>query len=213
MQNNRELKNWVLIAIISGFAADACYLLATQVSISPAVNRLLFFAFGPFMIVSVTGLYKLLTHERDSIAAQLGTLFLVLSGVSHTIMATMQGANRVRMRELIAGAEGPAQEEIYKAVYRGVFSSQAGVDMAFDIFISLGVILVTLAMWHRPDFGRIVSMLGIVIAATGLSFNIIAFPHNAGNVGLVDPGPFFGFWFLIVVILMIRALPKIPARA
>jgi hypothetical protein len=207
--DSSNLKQWLILGVICGIAANIAFTLATQVSINPIVNLLLFFSFGPFLITAIIGLYKLLSLKGNTIAIQLGTLFIILSGVTHTIMATMQGSIGVVMRGYISGAENETQKEMYKAIYRSVFSTQLGVDMAFDIFISLGVIMLAYSMWSHPRFGKIVSVLGIVIAATGLLFNIIAFPENAANVGLVDPGPFFGLWFLIVVIQVAISIKRV----
>jgi len=204
-----KLKHWLIVAVICGIAANVNYVLATQVSISPAVNRLLFFSFGPLLIITIIGLFKLLSTRENLISIQLGTLFIILSGVCHTIMAAMQGSISAFMKGYISGADSESQKELLKSIYRSVFSTQAGVDMAFDIFISIGVIMLAFSMWNHVHFGKIVSAIGIVIAATGLTFNLIAFPENAGNVGLMDPSPLFGFWFLIVTIQMDIAIKKV----
>jgi hypothetical protein len=203
------LKNWLIIGFICGIVANVNYVLATQVPISPAINQLLFFSFGPLLITTIIGLYKLLSIRGNLISIQLGTLFLILSGVCHTIMATMQGSISSFMKGYISQADTESQKELLKSIYKSVFSTQAGVDMAFDIFISLGVIMIAHSMWNHINFGRIVSILGIVFAATGLFFNLIAFPENAGNVGLIDPSPLFGIWFLIVTIQMAIAIKKL----
>jgi hypothetical protein len=202
------VRKWLLIGIITGVFADLTYFLATQVSISPDVNRILFFFFGPFMIVSIMGLYHHLVEKGNVISAQLGTLLVVLSGVAHTIMATMQGSIAVRMRQYISESGTEAEKEIFRDIYKSVFSTQLGVDMAFDIFISIGVILLSVSMWSHKSYGKTISVAGILIAATGLSFNLIAFPENAGIYGLIDPGPLFGLWFTAVVVLMGFSLYK-----
>ncbi len=209
MNNDIEkLRNWLILAVICGIAANINYIVATQVSITPAVNRILFFSFGPLLIITTVGLYKLLLTKGNKISIQLGTLFLILSGVCHTIMATMQGSISAFMKGYISSTNSDSQKELLKSIYKSVFSTQAGVDMAFDIFISIGVILIAFSMWNHLHFGKIVSVLGILFAFTGLLFNLIAFPENAGNIGLIDPSPLFGIWFLIVTIQMAMALKK-----
>lgn len=208
-ENSITLKRWLLVGIIFGLSANIVYTLATNISISPVVNRILFFSFGPMLIIGIIGVYKLLNEESNTISMQIGTLFAILSGVTHTIMATMQGSISAVMKTYIMNANNESQKELYSAIYRGVFSTQSGVDLAFDIFISIGVVLLAYNMWNHLRFGKIVSMLGIVVGIVGLLFNLIAFPQNAANVGLVDPGPFFGIWFFIVVIQMAIALNKL----
>lgn len=195
------MKRWLGLGVVAGVCADVAYILPTQLSISPGANRILFSFFGLFLIVAVAALYRLLSHERETITGQLGALLVILSGVAHSVMATMQASISARMQSYLAGA-AEGEREMYRAIYRSVFSTQLGVDFAFDIFISVGVILLSLSMWSHPDFGRLVAGLGIAVAATGLSFNVVAFPENAGVYGLVDPGPSFGLWFTVVTVLM-----------
>jgi hypothetical protein len=204
-----NLRKWLIVAVICGIIANINYVLATQVSISPTINRLLFFSFGPLLITTTIGLYKLLSTKDDLISIQLGTVFLILSGVCHTIMATMQGSISTFMKGYISNADNESQKELLMTIYKSVFSTQAGVDMTFDIFISLGVIMLAYSMWNNIHFGKIVSIMGILFAGTGLLFNLIAFPENAGNVGLIDPSPLFGIWFLIVTIQMALAIKKV----
>jgi len=204
-----DLKKWLIIAVVCGILANINYTLATQVSISPTINRLLFFSFGPLLIITTIGLYKLLITQGNLISIQLGTVFLIISRICHTIMATMQGSISAIMKGYISNAEDENQKEILISTYKSVFSTQAGVDMAFDIFISIGVIMIAYSMWNNIRFGKIVSILGVLFAGTGLLFNLIAFPENAGNVGLIDPSPLFGIWFLIVTIQMAIAIKKI----
>lgn len=207
--DKNQMRIWLPIGIVCGVFADLSYILATQVSISQQINQLLFFFFGTFMIVSMMGLYHHLIANRNSITAQIGTLLIVLSGVSHTIMATMQGSINVRMRQYISESTSEAEKDIFRDIYKSVFSTQLGVDMAFDIFISIGVILLSISMWSHKSYGKVISVAGILIASTGLSFNLIAFPENAGLYGLIDPGPLFGLWFTAVVILMGFSLYRI----
>lgn len=211
--DNTFLKKWLLIGIISGIFADLAYILATQVSISPTVNRLLFFFFGPFMIVAIMALYHHLTEKKQLISAQIGSLFIILSGLAHTIMATMQGSIVVRMRKYLSETSGEAEKEMLRNIYKSVFSTQLGVDMAFDIFISLGVIFIAISMWNHKAYGKLIGLAGMIIAATGLSFNLIAFPENAGIYGLIDPGPLFGLWFTVVVIMMGVSLYQLKRKA
>lgn len=208
-----HLKRWLIISVVCGILANINYSLATQVSITPTINNLLFFSFGPLLIVTSIGLYRLITTQSNSVSVQLGTVFLILSGVCHTIMATMQGSISAFMKGYIASAESQSQKDMLISTYKSVFSTQAGVDMAFDIFISIGVIMIAHSMWNHLQFGKIVSFLGILFASTGLTFNLIAFPENAANIGLIDPSPLFGIWFLIVTIQMAIAIKKLSSVA
>jgi hypothetical protein len=206
------LKRWLWLGILAGVCADLTYMLATRMAISAPVNRMLFNFFGLFLILAAAALYRLLSHRRETMTGQLGALLVILSGLAHTVMATMQASTATRMEALLA-ASSDADRDMYRAIYRSVFSTQLGVDFAFDIFISVGVVLLALAMWRHPDFGRMVALFGILVATTGLALNVIAFPENAGGYGFVDPGPFFGLWFTVVTVLMAVRLYKLSRDA
>jgi hypothetical protein len=91
-------------------------------------------------------------------------------------------------------------------IKRHLWDVQNGLDVAFDTFIGLGTLLFALRMIRDRRFGRLVGVLGAFIGAVMLlGFNLYAFPDLPRNVGLVDPGPITGLWYLVVTVLMMRA--------
>jgi len=83
---------------------------------------------------------------------------------------------------------------------------QLGMDVAWDIFISLGTLLFGVSMIGDARFGWILGIAGILIAVTLLTLNLWTFPTPPSAKNLVDLGPLLGLWYLVVTVMMIRWL-------
>lgn len=205
-ESTPQLRSWLSIAVICGVLASICYTLSTMVPLPFRIDYNLFFAFGPLLMASVFGIYNYLKAERDSIALQIAALFLIAAGIAFTMMATMQGSIRHSFRgEMSAVVEEDARAEI-RARFLGVDSTQLGLDMAFDIFISTGTFLLGLALAKHPKFGWWFAAPAMAVSAAGLILNTITFPENSGVAGYVDPGPFFSIVFGLIVLQLIRIM-------
>lgn len=197
MRMSTDRKHWLIVTIVCGVAASLCYWLSTGASLPFKWAYLLFFGFGPFLIAAVYGIYNYLKHDGDSIALQFATLFLIASGLAFTFMATMQGTIRGQHRQHAAALEDDAAKDSLRTVVRSVDSTQQGLDMAFDIFISTGTFLLGVALLGRKRFGWIFALPAMVIGAGGLTLNAASFPTiNAGDAGYFDPGPFYGLFYI-----------------
>jgi hypothetical protein len=77
--------------------------------------------------------------------------------------------------------------------------------------VGLGTLLLAIAMLSHPRLGRIVGLAGIAVAVVLLAFNLYTFPTPPGDAGLFDAGPVVGLWYLVVSVLMLRAMPWVRA--
>ncbi len=202
------MRDNLYVLIIGGVLASICYILPTQVSLGANLGPVLFAHFGFFLAISVIGMYQILKKELTHFAFKMGSILIVLSGVVHSIMATMQGANIAWYMRLKEKIPEDIDKNNYLDMFYGVFSGQAGVDFAFDIFISFGVFFIAISMLYNKLFGKVMPILGIFISLLGYGFNAASFPNNPNQEGLVDPGPFFSVWFgllLIQIIVLVRS--------
>ncbi len=199
-----QLKIWLRIAVICGILASICYTLSTMVPLPFRIDYNLFFAFGPLLMASVFAIYHYLKAECESIALQMATIFLIAAGIAFTMMATMQGSIRHSFREEMSAVEADEARAEIRTRFLGVDSTQLGLDMAFDIFISSGTFLLGLALIRHPRFGWWFAIPAMAVAATGLTLNTITFPENSGVAGYVDPGPFFSVVYGLIVLQLIR---------
>jgi hypothetical protein len=83
---------------------------------------------------------------------------------------------------------------------------QLGMDVAWDVFVSLGTLLFAVSMLGDARFGWILGIAGILIAVALLILNLWTFPTPPAAKNLVDLGPLLGLWYLVVTVMMIRWL-------
>jgi len=208
-------RQWMLAGIICGSGAAASYFLSILVPL-PGLkpSYLLFMGFGPFFSCAVYAIFKYLRTGRESIPLQLGTLLLVLAGAINTIMAAMQGALRIYFDKLPHGQEvvGESAHTAWKMGLHAGNALQMGVDVAWDYFVLVGVILWGIALGRHEEFGRWFGWPAVVLGAAGMVFNCWSFPDPPDTVGLIDVGPLVGAWFsLVIVRLMILRRRPVPA--
>ena len=199
-----------LVAPLIGVFFILLYIATVTVGI-PLPERLLLalvFLIAPAAILGVLAIRRWLTSSPPSpfrtLATDAGTVFLVIAFAFFDLMLIVQQTVRFFYRDLLAGAENAAAESL-RLAYRLVNPVQLGMDIAFDVFYGLGIILVSLAILAKGRLERILGVFGIVAAAGLLSFNLWTFPKPPAESGLVDLGPVTAVWWIGVIALMVRA--------
>jgi hypothetical protein len=94
------------------------------------------------------------------------------------------------------------QKEVKTYVFKTANLTQLSLDVAWDIFISLGTILFALSMTALPRFWKITGITGLAMGFGLLVLNIYTFPVPPGEAGLIDLGPFTALWYLAVTIII-----------
>lgn len=199
---------------ILGLAIVLTYLLATFGLIHSAtlLTRTLVFAIGPVAIIGMLGISSQLTQKGGSLTHSSATAFLVIAFSMFTLMTIMQQAFQIHFHELRQYTKDSIEMNLLQSMYGLVNQVQLGIDVCFDVFYCLGMILISIVMYHHKDFGRIIAVSGTVIAAALLTLNLIAFPHPPAGSGLIDLGPVSGIWWIIVIILSIRGQRRVLAN-
>ncbi len=200
------VKRWVKFGFICGILAGLVYGISIAVPLPVKTAYFLFWSFGPLLCASAGGFYHFIKYHQNSISLQVGTLFLIISGALVTIMGTMQGTLRVMFQNISLENAANSTKEAWQMAYNSGNALQLGADIAWDIFIFMSVILLSIAALKHPRLGWIFGLPGIMIGAVGMGFNLYTFPHNPGTAGLIDTGPFVGLWFTAVAIRVILSL-------
>lgn len=194
-------RRWIQVGIVAGLVACVTYPLMVFVPMPRPATFLAAMAFGPALTFASVGLYRILTLRGDSVAAGAAAIGNALAGALVTCMLVVQLQVRWAREDGLLGV-GREAGAMADALWQVVL----GLDASFDVFVGLGTLLFGLAMLRHPLFGRIVGGLGILVGGPMvIGFNVIAFPRLPVQVGLPDPGPISGLWYLLVVILVIRA--------
>ena len=195
-------RQWALVSIITGIGAVLTYTLITILSGPYVAIVILASAFGPLLAAASLGLYHVLAESGNPVILQLATMFNILGAAAFTMMALVQLAIQYQLQSLGEGAENLA------ALRTSLVGVQLGLDVAWDIFISLGTLLFATSMVRDARFGWIIGIVGILIAIALLVLNLWTFPIPPAEKNFVDLGPLLGIWYLITTILMIRWLMK-----
>jgi hypothetical protein len=197
-------RSWFNMALICGISALASYTVVMTGVLPISLGRLVFFAFGPFLVLSALALFHVLRSHSSAVWLQAATLFTMIAGVLVNLMAVVQQSLFATMLEQIRQAEGAGKEALLQT-FHGVNTVQLGMDISWDIFVFAGVGFLGIALHSHPKFGRWFTWPGVLIGATGLVLNLVTFPTPPAEQGLVDVGPLVGLFYLAIVIQLVRS--------
>lgn len=196
------IRQWTIMSIITGLGAILSYTFIVILSGPYIALVIVASAFGPFLAAASLGLYHVLAESGNPVILQLAVLFNVLGAAIFTMMMLVQLAIYHQLQSI---AKEPINLTSLRTAIVGV---QLGMDVAWDIFISLGTLLFAISMLKDPRFGWVLGIAGILIAGALLTLNLWTFPTPPASKNLVDLGPLIGLWYLAVTIMMIRWLIK-----
>jgi len=164
-------------------------------------------AVGVLGIVLMLGLYKALSSEGSTIASTLGALFGILGFLVLAEMIVVQGTVTVYMGGLFNQAANSGEQQKLLTLFRGLRFVDLGLDLVWDIFITLSLILLGYAMLRHRCFGKVLGSAGMVIGALLLFFNLWSAPVPPKP----DLGPVAVLWILAVSIQMLRSVKLMAA--
>ncbi|MEX2653191.1 MAG: hypothetical protein WD473_12220 [Acidimicrobiia bacterium] len=161
--------------------------------------------FGPTLACASTGLYHVLRLHHRTVTLDLGLMANVAAGVTVTLMLLAQLGLK-RWFEIQFGiASTDSSEPALHAAFEAANGIQLGLDVAWDLFLGLGTVLLAWNMWHHPRFGRLFALSGAAIAIALLVANLGVFPEPPADAGSIDLGPLVGLWYLIITIRLARS--------
>ena len=191
---------------IIGLALIVIYLISATnvIKLPSAFARTAMFFLGPFAIIGITSIASKYKPQDDyKLIQHLGHIFLVIAFALFTTMLVVQQAGYSLYesnKELITNA---------KEIFNIINSVQLGMDISFDIFYCLGILLFSLSFIRLKKMGLVIGIVGLITSVGLLTFNMISFPHPPKNFGLIDLGPLTIIWW----VLIIRYVNKIPVKA
>jgi hypothetical protein len=124
----------------------------------------------------------------------------VAAGVTVTLMLFAQLGFKRWFEVQFGTGSTDSSERALHAAFEAANGIQLGLDVAWDLFLALGTVLLARNMWRHPRFGRVLAVSGGVIAVALAVVNLAVFPEPPGQAGLVDLGPVIGLWYLIVTV-------------
>lgn len=205
------VSNLKTTAFIGLFFIAVYLVLATGVVPVPDhLAATLAFFIGPAAIAGVLSIWSAVradTRMTDALARPLltGTVFLVIGFALFNLMLVVQETVHAYFVELLAATPDETAKQSLRLVYRVVNPVQLGIDISFDIFYCLGIILVAVVMLRSRIFGRVLAAFGILSAGALLLLNLWTFPKPPASAGLIDLGPVTAIWWIGVIVQMLRA--------
>jgi hypothetical protein len=187
-------RTWALTSAVAGLVAVTSYGLLVAAPIPPPLSVLLAGAFGLGIGAASIGMYLGVLRSVAPRAGLLAAAFNCIAGALVVTMALVQMA----IAELSAS----------RADVRMLAPVHLGIDVAWDLYIGAGTLLVAIALRTHPSFGVGFGLTGAIAALALLVLNALTFPRPPANAGLLDVGPVIGLWYMAVSVrlgLLLRA--------
>lgn len=201
---------WGRATLLLGALGLASYFGSVVFHPFPAgASRVLFFAVGPLIALAACALGGFLRAGADSVALRLAVVSHVVGGAMVSAMATVQALHWTVTDAQLAGAVSEAARESIGQIAWSVNNVQAGLDVAWDVWMAVGAALLGLALLSHPLFGRAFGIAGIGVAAAVLGLNLLTFPTAPAEAGLVDLGPLLAAWYAAVLVQVTRAVVRL----
>ncbi|HEU5316098.1 MAG TPA: hypothetical protein VFX49_08320 [Chloroflexota bacterium] len=200
LSDDRQLtRSWIIYGATAGIVAGLAYTTASvEVPFLGAVNVYLGMAFGPLLAVAYGGMYHFFWLHRNTVALQAATLYGIIAGTLVNLMVVVQSAIHLTIP---AGAR-----EGLGLAYAGVNMVQLGMDVSWDIYLSVATVLLGLVMAGHPRFGRIWAAAALLLGGGLLVLNLASFPVPPASAGSIDLGLACGMLFLAVAIRILASL-------
>jgi hypothetical protein len=207
----RELpERAIRVGAFTGTFAVASYLIWSVAPLPAMLNTVLHFAFGPLLVVAFLGIYHLLESYERRVLNPVAALYRAIGGVAFSFMTIVQVAMLRRVLPEYRSAPTEQAREAARYALEAINTVQLGMDVVWDIYITLATVLVGWALLRRPGFVRIYGGLGTLLGAATLVLNFWTFPTPPAEAGLFDLGPFVGLWFGGFCLLMFRGADPSP---
>jgi hypothetical protein len=206
-----KLKAYQILQILG--VGVLCVYLAAALGVLPVIGAEklmlgLVFGIGPVAIVGVLGIQEFLKSSASAFALRVAITFLVIAFALFNLMLVVQQMVRLQFRQFRSETADAATIGSLDAVFKGTNLIQQGIDVSFDVFYCLGIIVLSAVIYRHRDLGRILGGLGIISAAGLLVLNLWTFPYPPANSGLIDLGPITGVWWLLVCVQIQRVLRR-----
>ena len=190
--------SWIRIGPVAGLLGIAAYFAAVAGVLPSRVTLVLVFSMGPLLSVAFLGFYHFHRAHRNSAALQTATVFGVIAGTLVNLMLVVQQSLFIGLPSATRATMGPA--------WAGLNWIQLGIDVSWDIYISVAIILLGMVLWKHPRFGIVLGGITIFAGSLLLVLNLWTFPAPPADSGLFDVGPFVGVWFVVLSLRMMSSV-------
>lgn len=205
--SEKDQKELIIVGLVAGAIVSITYPLQLTNSFSRLGQTLMELTMGPLIIIGCLALYYFIKKQRNTVYNILGFVFNALAGLSVTMMMAVQGSVFTLGKDYSEATDDSTKEMIRQSFKSGNLT-QLGMDVCFDVFISLGTAFIGLAILRQKRMMKWLGIPGLLVGLGGLAVNMATFPIPPADMNLFDPGPYFGIYFGILLIALLLVVIK-----
>jgi len=188
--------SWTKTGCICGLAGVLFYFAAAFIPMPPLPVYIAAFAFGPLLAIGCAGLFYFLIPDDYSPRVMIATASGIAAGCVLLIMLTVQQSLFAIMDKHSIGNTSANTD--YKYISDGLNSIHFGMDIAWDILISVATVLFGYSLTKKSLYWKILGIAGLLSGVLLLSFNLYHFPNPPDSVGSIDWGPLVALWYIVL---------------
>ena len=201
---NQNLKSSILGGAITASLSVLFYLTWSFLPLPDGINMVLHFFFGVVLIMAFVGIYATFNTVNGNYILKAAAIFGILAGAMFMLMTVVQRSNLDTLYQNYLDATGD-EKTLQGNILKAVFSVQLGIDVCWDICITVATILLGIVLLRYNKIIKLIGVIGIAVASLTLFLNLYTFPTPPSQAGLFDAGPFVGSWYIFICILLFRA--------
>lgn len=205
--SEKDKKFAIVLAIVTGTIISITYPLMISYHANDIWSLTMEIIFGPFFIISNLGLYFFIKKHGHSIFNLLAIIFHAFAGFSNTLMLNIQ-KSVFSLGDVYRNTQNELSKEMIQRSFQAGNLVQLGIDFCFDVFVSIGTLLLGLAIIYNNRLAKPLGFIGLLVGLGGLFINMITFPIPPADQNYPDPGPYFGTYFGIVLLNMLFIIYK-----
>jgi len=188
---------WIKTGSTCGLLSLLIYFIAAFVPMPPLFTYITAFSIGPLLAIGCAGLFHFLIHDDYSPRVMIAAISGVVAGIMLLLMLTVQQSSFAIMDKYTQAANGNVQVND-KYITDGLNSIHFGIDIAWDVLISIATILFGFSLTKKTLYWKILGIAGSIFGLLLLSFNLYHFPNPPESVQSIDWGPFVALWYIIL---------------
>ncbi|MCL0049424.1 hypothetical protein M1N13_03955 [Dehalococcoidia bacterium] len=202
-EDGRLARKWIVIGTLAGLLGAAAYFIGITAFVPGWLSLLFVFAFGPLLSLGFIGIYFFFGLHKKSVALQASVVFGVIAGTINNMMLVFYRALYLTIPTEARPGLGLSWE--------GVHMVQEGLEMSWDIYLSVASILLGIAMLSHPRFGKIWGGITMALFAAHVAVRLWAFPIGPAG-GLIYLGPVSAVWYVVILIRVLSSLKWVDQR-
>ena len=193
---NETIFKQLAIGSIASIIGTICYIIAISVPTTPQFGFLLITIWPVTAIIFAFSVYQYIALDRQSISNQLAFLFTIIAFVLVYIMMSVQVGLKTGIGDAIALANNSEQETL-KMILSSTAWVHLGIDLAWDMFLGISLVFLSLAIKRHPRFGIWWTIPMVFLGLSVMLINLYTFPYTPVQKGLFDIGPVIGTFMIM----------------